>query len=306
MRIRKSIFGSKSEQQGFRSMSEVWGDTYEIYPNLPFAQVFEDENIGGTWHLFYKTSIDYTLCTRGDGRPLVGIDFDGMGGGFSRGGEYVPLRKTKDLDRKAKFDFKLSCSQRCGFPYYVLSYDEIEPINADMILAIRDGIIGQELSRAELKKQIAQISPQELEVADNLSPDERSDYLQNLVTDLESDAELTLDPIVKKYHELATELTKLGCRIRGGSFRTYHAPELPGETESWPLSFETVKARIEAMRQVREVKCVCTWETSIGEISDLASMRNVGDIGQTLVIVKNVAELLTCSKALRLMKKQHT
>ena len=33
-------------------------------------------------------------------------------------------------------------------------------------------------------------------------------------------------------------------------------------------------------------------------------MRNVGDIGQTLVIVKNVAELLAYSKALRLARRR--
>lgn len=303
MGVRQSVFGSKSEERGFRSIAREWSNSYSLYPNLPFANVFEPaDSIGGTWHLFYKTSIDYTLCTK-DGRPLMAIDFDGMGHGFNRNGEYVVVRETKDPNRKAKFDFKLGYSQQQRFPYYVISYDEIDPIGQDILLIIVDGIIGQELSRAELRERMQQIPPEELEMIKSLPSDEQSEHLQYLVTDLEVEAEFAHDPIVKKSAQVATELRNRGCEVRKWSFTDYFDPELPGENDLWPLNVETLRARIEAIKRVSEVKCVCTLETSIGEVSDVARMRNVGDIGQTLVIVKNIAELLAYSKALRLVRR---
>ena len=221
-----------------------------------------------------------------------------MGHGFNRRGDYVALQETSDPNRKAKFEFKLGYANRHAFPYYVLSYDEFEPIGQDIHLTIRDGIIGQELARAELKERMLQIKPQDLKGVD----------AQTLVTDLESDAELAHDPIVQKYYQAAAALTKLGCQVRKKSFHDYEYPPLSEpyyDMSHWFLSsVESLRARLEAMQKVREIKCVCTLETSIGEVSDVARMRNVGDIGQTLVIVKNVAELLAYSKALRLVRRR--
>ena len=261
-----------------------------------------DKNIRDTSHLFYKTSIDYTLCTK-DGRPLMAIEFDGMGGGFNRNGKYVAVRPTDDPNRKTKLDFKLGYSGRQGFPYYVISYDEVEPIGQDILLTIVDGIIGQELSRAELTVRMRQIPPEELEMIQGLPSNEQSQHLQLLVTDLEAEAQFAHDPIVKKSAQVATELRNRGCKISKWSFNTCEEPELPGGNDSWPLSVEILEARIEAMKRVSEVRCVCTLETSIGEVSDVARMRNVGDIGQTYVIVKNIAELLAYSKALRRVRR---
>ena len=37
----------------------------------------------GSYNLFFTTSIDYVLCTK-EGIPLLGIDFDGLGGGLQQ------------------------------------------------------------------------------------------------------------------------------------------------------------------------------------------------------------------------------
>ncbi len=57
------------------------------------------------------------------------------------------------------------------------------------------------------------------------------------------------------------------------------------------------------MKEVVEVGCVYTLLTSVGEISDSAKMRNVGDFGQALVIVVNVAEMLAYAKTLRIVQR---
>ena len=55
---------------------------------------------------FFKTNVDYVLCTK-EGRPLLAIDFDGLGRGFDRYGTYVNVVETDDKYRKLKFDLKL-------------------------------------------------------------------------------------------------------------------------------------------------------------------------------------------------------
>ena len=76
-----------------------------------------------TTSYFFKTSMDYVLCTN-EGRPLLAIDFDGMGRGFDRDGEYVQIEATKDRYRKSKFDFKLRYAIDNGFPYHIVASEE--------------------------------------------------------------------------------------------------------------------------------------------------------------------------------------
>ena len=79
MRLKDSVFASKSERRGFQQIDSEWGHKYSLYPNLPFSIIFEpDKSISGTSNLFFKTSIDYTLCGKND-KPLLAIDFDGLG-----------------------------------------------------------------------------------------------------------------------------------------------------------------------------------------------------------------------------------
>ena len=73
---KKSIFGSKGEEGGFRSIAHSWGDQYYVASNFQFAQLFEpDENIRDKSNFFFKTSIDYILCSK-DYAPILAIDFD--------------------------------------------------------------------------------------------------------------------------------------------------------------------------------------------------------------------------------------
>ena len=70
-----------------------------------------------------KTSIDYTLCTK-DGQPILSIEFDGLGEGFSRQGEYHQQTATVDPYRKLKMDFKLRIARNEAYPFFVVSFEE--------------------------------------------------------------------------------------------------------------------------------------------------------------------------------------
>ena len=148
MAVRESIFGSKSEERGFRSIEYTWGERYRVIPQFPMSGLFEPNPARvreGTSNLFFKTSFDYMLATE-EGRPLLAIDFDGMGKGFDRDGEYVQIEATKDRYRKSKFDFKLRYAIENDFPYHIVASEEFNYLGDGAELTLVDGIIGSVLS----------------------------------------------------------------------------------------------------------------------------------------------------------------
>ena len=154
MSVKKSVFGSKSEERGFRSIEHTWGEDYAIYPQFPWSGLFTpDPNWKDTTNLFFKTSVDYVFCEKG-GRPLLAIDFDGMGRGFDRNGEYVQTEATSDRFRKVKFDFKLQWAKKEGLPYYIVSSEEFARLGKDVHLTVVDGIIGSTLARQAFHERV--------------------------------------------------------------------------------------------------------------------------------------------------------
>jgi len=80
MKIRDKVFGSESERELFTALHSIWSRNFNLWPSLPFLSVIEvdgSEVIQGEWNLLLKTSIDITLCSREEGRPIVSIEFDG-------------------------------------------------------------------------------------------------------------------------------------------------------------------------------------------------------------------------------------
>ena len=149
MAAKDSIFGSKSEERGFRTIEHTWGAEYKIYPQIPLSGLFPpDPNWRDTSNFFFKTSVDYVLCTN-EGRPILAIDFDGMGGGFNRDGEYVQVEPTSDRFRKVKLDTKLRFSKRNDFPYYIVSSQEFNFLGAGIELTVVDGIIGSIIAKKD-------------------------------------------------------------------------------------------------------------------------------------------------------------
>lgn len=91
MKVRSSVFGSGSEKELFSTLNTHWVQKFDLFPSLPFACIIniDDTNLSDREKNFlYKTSVDYTLCTK-ESKPLVSVEFDGLGHGFSKNGEYV-------------------------------------------------------------------------------------------------------------------------------------------------------------------------------------------------------------------------
>ncbi|MBN1227636.1 MAG: hypothetical protein JXA79_11645 [Deltaproteobacteria bacterium] len=94
-----------------------------------------------------KTEFDFVVCNH-FGVPILAVEFDGLGHGFSHDGAYVQITDTKDPYRKLKLDTKISACEECGLPVIVVSYPEAEKsFNPDCQITVLDAIIGEVLSK---------------------------------------------------------------------------------------------------------------------------------------------------------------
>jgi hypothetical protein len=303
MKIRSSVFGSGSEKKLFKTLETHWSKKFNVYPSLPFTSIIDIRDSGLNQkqkEFLYKTSVDYTLCTKVD-RPILSIDFDGLGHGFSKKGEYVQIIPTKDPYRKLKFDLKLDITNKVGYPLFVISYDEKVPIGEDLHLTIVDGIIGENLAQRHAHYLINERLKENEHHISELAHDEEQEYFQDLVTDAEVEAELTWDPISIKAAEYQ------GLALRRGLYKGYSEeylcdPELP---EGDPFSdLNLLERRIEAFKKVQRVGSRITVNAAMGEISETVWVRNFEGWGVSPgIIAENIAKLIVFKRAVELGRK---
>ncbi|MXZ90985.1 MAG: hypothetical protein F4W95_11595 [Chloroflexi bacterium] len=288
MSVKKSIFGSRSEERGFRSIEHTWGEKYRIIPQFPWSAIFTpDPRWRDTSNLFFKTSVDYLLSTD-EGQPLLAIDFDGMGRGYDRNGEYVQVQPTEDPYRKAKFDFKLQYARSNEFPYHIVASEEFNKLGNGIELTVVDSIIGSIIARQRFLEEV-----QSRTFAD-----------VNEAMDLEIALEIEHSPIIQKTFEVMNQISAItgdDSAFYRKTKRPFSEPDLPDfELPPWS-NLEAFKHRLEAMEKSEERGCVVTLsETPVGEVSDVATVRNTG----ACVDVGEIAELLVYSKLLRLLKRK--
>lgn len=307
MAVKKSVFGSKGEERGFRSIEHMWGEEYRAFPQFPFSALFEpDESVRDTANLFFKTSIDYVLCTK-EGQPLLAIDYDGLGRGFDRDGQYVPVEETPDSFRKLKFDFKLRYAKRSDFPYYVVASEEFRHLDKEIELTVVDGIIGSVLARRDFEDRISALVEDHRDVIDGLPPDVQDAYTQALVNWQEVISDTEYNPITQRLARIRGQILSISDSMSWREeCRYYKEPELP-DLDGIGLfsSVESLEARIAAMEKVERLGCVCTLsDTPVGEVADSAWMRNVGTYSQSLSLIAEIARLLAFSKLLRLLQRR--
>jgi hypothetical protein len=161
VKVRATVFDSKAEEKVFRALQSRWSSELVLYPSLPLAKLIsleEDDRLpANEQRFFYQTNVDYTFCTPA-GRPLFSVEFDGLGGGFSKVGVYIPYRTTKDRSRKWKLNTKLRFAAAVRYPLMVVSFEEVRSFD-DESITILDGIIGQFLAKHKLDDYI-EIDPE--------------------------------------------------------------------------------------------------------------------------------------------------
>jgi len=302
MSIRESIFGGYHEAETYKHMKSVWNDQVIIYPQIPFACILNIDTLNVTKNereFLLKTSIDYTVCEKINGKPLLCIEFDGMGHGYNRNGQYIQV--TPDTKRKWKLNMKLRIAQENHFPFYIISYEEKKYLVEKIHLTVIDGIIGQTLSKLNFNDVLQEYVDDSRSIIDALDEHEKHDYIQDLVISAEVVSEIKWDPIVRKTGELDALLRKNNININKWGYRYLEKPELP-EMKSFD-DIETLQKRIEKMKDVEWVGCEAYCETPKGIIYERAWIRNFeGDIASPIVIVNNIVELMLLYKVIFLFE----
>lgn len=290
MKIKSSVFGSESEKELFKTLNTNWSDKLNLYSNLPFVNIIDVSvsNLSDNEKNFlYKTSVDYTLCTKAD-NPLLSIEFDGLGHGFSKVGEYIQIIQTEDPHRKLKLDLKLRIAKEVGYPFFVVSYDEKVPLGKDIHLTIVDGIIGQVLARKHFNKYIKEKVPEFETECHNIK-----DSLFCLGEELNS--KLYWNPIFGTAWEYELEAHHKGlCKF-------CFAPIEPGfdwETHLKGLCKSVSVTFLNDSDAIR-VGCKVAVETPKGKIYETVWMRNmIGSGFDPLSLAENIAKLIAFKKLL--------
>jgi hypothetical protein len=300
--IKRSVFGSRGEKELFTSLHSHWGSRFDLWPSLPLAQIIDIKSAGGYLKgkerdFFLKTNVDYTLCTK-NGRPILSVEFDGLGKGFSRRGEYLQQEPTIDPHRKLKLDLKLRVAKKEEYPFFVVSFEESKVLDQDTNLTIVDGIIGQVLAKQELQESLKTLYDDHRERIESLPLGSRHDYIQELVLDAETLAELEWDPIAIAAAKCSYEAFEKGI-VK--SYRTEYLndPELPDGDPFTDIA--VIEKRIAAMQNAIRVGCRIIADTPKVAIIETVWLRNFEETAVSpLHIAVNIAELLVFKRALDL------
>jgi hypothetical protein len=250
--------------------------------------------------------VDYTFCDLRD-RPLFSIEFDGIGAGFSRAGKYAQGRTTSDPHRKLKMDFKLRLAQRVLYPLVVVSFDELEELDAEASLTILDGIVARLVTKHEESELIQRMVDDRRDEFAELSDYEAQELGQDLVLQAGVQAEMENDPLCRARWEALGEANRYGVK---GSYRHQwlYDPPLP-EADGVPplgISPEVVLARAAGMRSAARVGCRATVETPLGPITREIWLRNVGqDVGLMPELIAENAALMLAFRGAAARMSEH-
>jgi len=136
--------------------------------------------------MFNELAVDLTFCDL-DGHLLFSIDVDEVGGGFSRRAVYNEGRTPLAPGQKEEIAFKLNVAHTANYPLIVVSDEEMQPVDNDYdeSFTIFDGIVGQFVTVAEVKKLLEDKAPAS----------------ETEIDDMESEVASEMNPIVKKLNE---------------------------------------------------------------------------------------------------------
>ena len=204
----KSIFDSKSEKKYYKRLSTRWNKYVEVYPQIPVRNVIGFKEIKNTFSsekaidYLQKTSFDYVVCEKNSFVPILVIEFDGIGAGFSKEGSYIPNNNPKDAPyRKLKLDTKLEACNLNNIPMVIVSFEECEYLDESQdLLSVIDALIGEAIERRHRSKNHSEYTKQLSEAY------ERGGEKAVEATLIEIDMELDLvNPIKKKTFEITKQ-----------------------------------------------------------------------------------------------------
>lgn len=314
MKIRDSVFGSPKERELYSTLESRWADKFNLYPSLPFTSIIDIQGADvkeGEKRYLFKTSVDFTLCEKETDKPIMSIDFDGLGHGFSHEEKYVQVRQSKDPFRKLKFDLKLRVAQKTSYDYIIVSFDEAHPFSEDSELTITDGLIGRILAKKRFKELLKE-RKEELGRVDlegfidfvetkgvyeaHAQQYTDSDYLQDRIRSLEAMADSEYNPISRLAWVVRDELVKLGI-YEGEAGKYVEEPAAP--VPKGASDVDTLERRIQVLSDpFIKVGCEVSFKVKgvQEEVSSKVFIRNFGS--DSVLLAREIATFLAAKKAL--------
>lgn len=301
MKVRSSVFGSASERLLYKALQTRWSEQLNLYPCLPLMNIIEVEQTKfapNETRYLRMTSVDYTLCDKSD-RPMLSIEFDGLGEGFSRDGIYIPrYRLSKDPNREWKLNFKLKVCENVWYPLFIVAFEESRQLGPDLSLSVLDGIIGQFLARLNTQQRIDELADERREVIETASRegDPLDEFLSDLVIEAEVEMQMTWNPIRRKIHDFQDSLMQFDGRL-SWSPKVLAVPEHIRTQNGHP---HLSQVRLDAFATADKVGSEVTVHTSRGDVTEAVWIRNVPDWLTASIVGDEIAQLLAFKKAVDL------
>ena len=272
--MKRSIFDSESEKRLQRKLTSRWNKYVEIYPQIPVRNVIGYQEIKSldipeeAKKYLLNTAFDFVVCELNTGMPILAVEFDGIGMGFSHDEQYIStVVPLNDPHRKLKMKRKLEACTFSMVPLVVVSFKECEFINQrrDMLMVL-DAIIGQALEHKYYKENISEHS-QKLAEAFEFGGSEAAE-MYSIKMDIMAEQ---MNPIKRKIREITDKFPfwshqivfprKTGDHVEGRFYLSGGMKTIDGKMKRKVLLFVDI-----AMREVN-IFCCETWQifNTIGE-----------------------------------------
>ena len=206
-----SIFDSKAERKIYQRLKTVWSKYVCAYPQIPVRKVLGYDDLKGlpippgAIDYLLRTEFDFVICEKETDNPVLAIEFDGIGKGFSQNGRYVSrVAVLNDPYRKLKLDAKLRACELSGFPLVVVSFVETDLLEeSENAITVLDGIIGEIRETIGLQHLVASHSNL---LGDALSRDPSGAAADWIMSGLEVQSAYENNPLRRKSMQIRSKL----------------------------------------------------------------------------------------------------
>jgi hypothetical protein len=253
----------------------------------------------GELGFLHTTTVDYVLTTP-EGQPLLAVEFDGLGHGYSQDGRYVqsaPVRR--DPSREWKLSLKVRIADEVHFPLMVISYDEKTELDPATGLTLAHGLIGEYLAYHHLHKGTHEplFDDDEADWLSRLPSDEQFEITQDRITAREVDADIRWNPVARLEARLMARLVRAGPGT-SWSYRHLEDGDRPPECDLYGESFDARKLR-EWMDSRPRMGCEATVTTPQLTVTRSVWIRRVSTLGvDPICLVAQAACVLSTRAAL--------
>ena len=304
MRRRDGISDSDAERRIFERLDTWWSDRFFVAPLLPLTKLFDiasDEVSCEQWRFYLNADVDFTICEKGTLRPIASIEFDGLGGGFSRDGRYIPERTPReDPQRGPKLLLKLRLAEEVDFPFLVVSYPETPVLAGGEYLTILGGVVAQLVGEHYFQDKLDEfLGPLD---GENLPPAQLHELQADAVLSAEGELALECDPLSRAARRAGYEFEERTGFAGHASWEYVCDPTLPDfSPSSSPFhQLDVVMARAEAFGTARRVGCAFTVAPPEGSpVTRTVYVRNVSARGLSAEeLARHIAEYMAYRAAL--------